>query len=150
MGAKIYSTSSIDAWLNIPRIIVTLVYLTVIIGGVFYPLVQFNIFEKLNIGETGSIVVAIIVFIGGILLSRYIFRITAGHFFNTLSSFIYVRHELKTKISWKDADYVSFLFTPNSTGKWYTMYGVLRIPENERVDYIVKFADKVYSDLKSL
>jgi hypothetical protein len=148
MGAKIYSTSTIDAWLNIPRIIVTFIYITVFVGVLFFPLIQFDILKKINIGETGNVIVAVILLIGGIFLSRYIFGITAGRFFNTLSSFIYVRQELNTKISWKNAAYVSFLFTPNPTGKWYTMYGVLRLPEEQRLGYILDFADKLYKELK--
>ena len=147
MGAKIYSTSSIDAWLNIPRIIVTFIYVAIFVGVFFYPLIHFDILEKLNVGETGNVIVGITFLIGGIFLAKYIFAITAARFFNTISSFLYVRQELKTKITWKNADYVSFIFTPNPTGKWYTMYGVLRLPEEQRLGYILNFADKLYAEL---
>ena len=146
MGAKIYSTSSIDAWLNIPRIIVTFIYMAIFTGMLFFPFIQFDILEKINIGGTGNVIISVILLIGGIYLARYIFIITAARFFNTLSSFLYVRQELKTKISWKNAAYVSFLFTPNPTGKWYTMYGVLRLPEEQRLAYILDFADKLYKE----
>lgn len=147
MGAKIYSTSSIDAWINIPRIIVTFIYMAIFIGVLVFPFIQFDILEKLNVGGTGNVIIGIILLIGGIYLARYIFIITAARFFNTLSSYLYVRQELKTKISRKNAAYVSFLFTPNPTGKWYTMYGVLRLPEEQRLEYILNFADKLYAEL---
>jgi hypothetical protein len=147
MGVRIPHTSDIDRLLNIPRILVNIIYLFSIVGGIVSLIEYFNILKILNLGKTFNIIAFVVILIGGYLLSFYLYRITAARFFATLSSFLYVRHELKTKISWKDASYVSFLFTPNTTGKWYTMYSVLRLPKDQRLDYILGFADKQYREL---
>lgn len=121
--------------------------MAIFIGVLSYPIIHFDILQQLNIGGTGNVIIGVTLITGGIYLARYIFVITAARFFNTLSSFFYVRQELKTKITWKDAAYVSFLFTPNPTGKWYSLYGVLRLPEEQRLAYILNFADKLYAEL---
>ena len=143
MAVKIHHTSSIDGIINVLRILVNFIYIVTIIGGLMVFVDYINLSEILKLSENANMIGIIALFIGGMFLSTFLFRISAGKFFAVLSSFLYVRVELKTKIRWKDASFVSFLFTANSTGKWYPMHNVLELPKEQRVNYIIGFAIKV-------
>jgi hypothetical protein len=143
MAVKIHSTSTIDGIINVLRILVNFIYIITIVGGLMAFVDYINLSEILRLGENANMIGIVALFIGGMFLSTYLYRISAGRFFAVLSSFLYVRVELKTKISWKDASFVSFLFTANSTGKWYPMHNIIGLPKEQRVNYIISFAIKV-------
>ncbi|MBV5313565.1 MAG: hypothetical protein JZU47_09730 [Prolixibacteraceae bacterium] len=140
MGVRIPHTSSIDRFLNIPRLIVSFCYVATFVGGIVYIFDESNIIENLKLNKTVEGIIFIALMIGSYFLAVKFYSKTAGRFFNTLSAFLYVRDELKTKISWKEAGFVSFLFTHNGTGKWFPMYNVLKLPEKERVNFIIDYA----------
>jgi len=143
MAIRVPYTTTIDRMLILPRFIIKAILLISILGGLSVLLEHFDIFKILNLNTTISIILFILLLIGGIALSNYIFTKTAGELFYTLSFYLYVKYKLKTKLSWKDANFVAFLFTPNDSGKWYTMTEVLKMAEEKRAAYIKNFAEKI-------
>ena len=144
MAIKFPYTHHIDWLLIVPRIVVWAALLISIILGAIYLIDNID-FSKVGLGTNMNTVLDILAIIFGYLLSRYLYALTFGRIFSTLSTYLYLRIELKTKMSWKDADFVSFLFTPNETGKWYPMDNVLKLPEKDRPKAVLEFAKKVYN-----
>lgn len=149
MGVKIYWTSSIDGFITIFRIITNIIYLTFFIGLPVYIIEKYGIMKELNLGPNGNLAIFLGILIGGYLISYFVYRKTATIFFATLSTYLYVRSELKTKLTWSESANVSFLFAPNSTKKWYPLYTVLRLPQEQRTEYILSFANNVIKDLNN-
>ncbi len=83
------------------------------------------------------------------ITTSLIYKSTIGKVLNILSAFLYVRIKLKTRISWKNANYVSFLFVPNSNNTWYPMLIVLTIPKDDREEYIIDFANSIRFEKES-
>ena len=70
------------------------------------------------------------------IVSVYAHRITTLQMINTISSYVYVRVNLKTDMSFSDVSKIKEMFVPNSTGKWLPCTEVVKLPKNERVEYL--------------
>jgi hypothetical protein len=142
MAIKVPFTSTIDRILIIPRLLSSFLIFGLVTWGII-SIIEFFQLEKLKISEFLSIVIFILLLLISGIITSFIYTKTAGKFFFILSAFIYIRYKLKTKMTWKDSSSVAFLFVPNDTGKWYQLNEVLRIEENNRVSFIIEFANKV-------
>lgn len=149
MAIKVTYSSSIDRYISVLRVLTSLIYFILVLLGISTFLEASKISVYLKFNGTVNLILFFILLIGSIMISNYLYQITAGKIYRILSSYLYVRIELKAKITWKDAEFVSFLFTPNETGKWYNMHNVLKLPKDQRVSYIVGFAEKVLLDFKN-
>lgn len=71
----------------------------------------------------------------GIIFFYFYFKIAP-----VISTYLYVRFSLSTKISYKDADSLVGLFLPNESGKWTPMKDVKKLPIEKRRDYLLELA----------
>jgi hypothetical protein len=146
MAIRVHFTHSFDRILTIPRILISFILFFSVVGGFAFLLDTSDILGKLKTGVTINFIVFMALLFVSYGLTRYIYSKTAGRFFDTLSSYLYIKYKLKTKMSWKEADFVSFLFSPNGTGQWYPMKEVLKVSEEKRVSHIKYFAEKILSE----
>lgn len=59
---------------------------------------------------------------------------------DNLSSFLYVRLHLRTKMSFSEVKEIAFLFNANWDGTWYPLEEVKRVPKQLRKKFIFDFA----------
>lgn len=141
MAILIHYTNSIDRLINIPRILISFILLFSIAGGFAFLMDASDILGKLKTSGTINIIIFMVLLFVSYGLTRYIYSKTAGIFFDTLSSYLYIKYKLKTKMSWKEAGFVSFLFSPNGSGNWYPMTEVLKLSE-EKGDIILNILQR--------
>lgn len=79
----------------------------------------------------------------GSVLGLYVYYKTAGPFLNNLSSFLYIRRDLKAKVTFNEAKLLSFLFVPNDSGKWYPLDHIPTLPEDQRKQQLFILAQQI-------
>lgn len=60
-----------------------------------------------------------------------------------LSSYLYVRLWLFTPITWRQAQYVTFLFEGGLGERWYPLTELRKVPRQYRTQVLLEFADRV-------
>lgn len=80
-----------------------------------------------------TIIVFLVVFVFVSVLAH---SITTLPIINTISSYIYVRVNLKTDMSFSEVSKIKELFVPNGTGTWHPCTEVTELPPNQRAEYI--------------
>lgn len=99
------------------------------------------------IGVTGvkgileTIIFAVTCILGtiGLMTLGYCF----GSPFATLSTYLYVRINLRTPIKLKEAKALKFFFEPNETGQWYPMRHLRKSPKEMRRRILFEFVQKI-------
>lgn len=134
--ATMQHTSRIDKAIAIFRYLTTFLLWAFITMGVFEQIEDQKLLSALEGNATLNVIAFITILLICSIATRLIYISTIGKVLNILSSFLYVRLRLKTRISWQNANYASFLFIPNRNNTWYPMLNVLTIPKEEREEYI--------------
>lgn len=62
---------------------------------------------------------------------------------DAIAAFLYLRVELGTQVSFKEAKELSFLFLANENGKWYALSVVRKLPKEKRRQYVFEAAEHV-------
>lgn len=112
-----------------------LIYPISLVGGIF---------SAIAIGESDASnaliqILSIIVWIvvtGTIGLGLY-------KLFDPISTMLYLLFSCKTKVSYAEANKVSFLFNGELNGKWYPFYSLEDVPEEFRKQVLFEFADRI-------
>ena len=107
---------------NLLILLITLSLLGGLLGGVIPNKAPFII----------SIAGFIAVIVGSIAAMVYGSMYIVYPALSTLSTYLYVRLSLKTAINLKEAHYLTFLFEPNYTGKWYPLTHIAKLPKDQR------------------
>lgn len=149
MVVRVPYTHGYDRVLTILRIVTGLIWIGIVLlvlsaaGQIFEILhIDFSWFDSLPGWLTGLL--EIVFFLGALALAIYLQTITTNRWISILSAYLYIRIRLRTKISLRDADYLSWLFVPNETGSWYPMREVLQIPREIRRQYLLNKAAEIY------
>jgi len=88
-----------------------------------------RIFNGVHLHWVISLLGLVIVFLVSVIASHFLI----WQYIDVLSTYLYVRRTLKTKLSFSDAKALRPLFELNASGKWYPMTGVLDLPEEQRL-----------------
>ena len=149
MAVPVPYTTGYDKVLSVLRILTGLCWMILCVGVVIFIAEEIGI-KSITVGPKWlSTILSLLFFIVlPFALAIYLHKITTAKLLFNLSAYLYVRHTLKTKISWKNVSKVSWLFTPNESGKWYPMKEVLQLPEGERENYLFRRANEIYRHIK--
>tara|TARA_R110001583_G_scaffold70476_1_gene199469 strand:+ start:2014 stop:2367 length:354 start_codon:yes stop_codon:yes gene_type:complete len=80
---------------------------------------------------------SIIIFLGVfVTVSIFAHSITTLQIINTISSYVYVRVNLKTEMSFSEVSKIKEMFVPNPTGQWQPCTEVTDLPQNQRAEYL--------------
>lgn len=99
-----------------------------------------ELFEMIDrkFGIVGIIIVLLP--IGGLII---IHDKLTDQFYNTLSTFLYVKLTLRTDITLDDAGSLSWLFEVYDDGHWYPLKEIRKLPKDERKYYLINTANKI-------
>jgi hypothetical protein len=137
MAIRIYTTTIWSKILIIPKFVLWI--------AVLMSVVSFS--DWISSFLTLPIFLAIIIWIV-IFIALLIFQISVlSPIFNTLSALLYIRINLKTKISWRQTKQIEWLFVPNETDKWWPMENIKDLPEDLRLPFLFKSAKKISSEI---
>ncbi len=70
-----------------------------------------------------------------------------GGFFHYLQTFLYVNINLGTKITFKEAKSLTFLFLPNDEGTWYPMKGIKELPKEYRRKVLFESTKRICDEM---
>src|SRR5262249_40871885 len=87
--------------------------------------------------------------VGGFVVMIGMNRLFLSQFFRTLSAYMYIRLDLDTKVSYREAEGLAFLFIPNETGVWWPMREVKSLPEKERKQYIYAYLTRIVRSIEN-
>jgi len=114
-------------------------------------LVLFGVFHKQICGFLGidpnDIIANIILLLVPLSISAIIHIFWVSKHFDTVSTFYYMKNELKTNVTMADAAYIKRIFDPEfmKADSWVTLEGVLHLPENLRRKAAMDAAKKILS-----
>ena len=86
---------------------------------------------------------------GGFVVMIGMNHLFLSQFFHTLSAYMYIRLDLDTKVSYREAKDLAFLFVPNETGVWWPMREVKSLPEKERKQYLYAYLTRIVRSIEN-
>lgn len=126
-----------------------------IIFGTILILITYNPIQSLiNSFNFNSSIIKDLLIVGFFILiaviDTLIHTFSINRFYDTLSTYFYMRNELETEISLADANYLKKIFEPAyiKSESWLTMQNIIKLPDNMRRKAAMDTAKKMLENRK--
>lgn len=134
MGAYFRYTSKTSIGVGIIAFIVNIFMFFIVFRILVY------VINALNLSSSWNLAPLILSFISLIIFSV----IFSQHIFHPLSAYLYAKTELGVDgLTWNEIKYITFLFVPNTSGKWYPMTHIKELPKSLRKRALLESAKKI-------
>lgn len=143
MGVRVKYTSGYDRFLFLLKFFTFLAWLLV----TFFSMAGVGqLFESWldSLSSWIKTLIEIVFFLCVFGVATFLHSITTSRWISIYSAYLYIRISLKTKISFRDANYLAWLFVPNETGRWYPMREIRQMPRELRRQYLLNKAAEIY------